>query len=152
MELSPYLKSTYLDEILECTFCTEVCFMLAPSSLAKHNVKMVTKGAACHKDNCKVRMHFHCFKTFRRQKDKCPVCAVAWPREAKDKPLLPVGEAAAREGDDRKRRVRATKSDHGSDEEEEEEELEDSQPSQPKASQRTKKGRKAREDSYDSDE
>lgn len=50
-------------------------------------------------------MHTHCLATFRRSKTgtACPSCNKAWP---KDKPLTPVGEEAAREGDDRKRRAR----------------------------------------------
>ena len=27
MELQPYLKSTYPDDLLECTICTEVCYI-----------------------------------------------------------------------------------------------------------------------------
>jgi len=89
MELQPYLKSTYPDDLLECTICTEI----------------LTRGVACSAPNCKVRMHAHCLATFRRSKAStaCPSCNKAWP---KDKPLIPVGEEAAREGDDRKRRVR----------------------------------------------
>jgi len=70
-------------------------------------------------------MHAHCLATFRRSKTgtSCPSCSKAWP---KDKPLTPVGEEAAREGDDRKRRVRVDFADDN-----EEDETEDYPPNSP---------------------
>ncbi|KAF9264808.1 hypothetical protein L218DRAFT_817999, partial [Marasmius fiardii PR-910] len=91
LELYPYLKGTYPDEILECTICHEV----------------LTKGIACHTPNCTVRMHYHCFKTFARRNGACPQCKADWPREVDGK-LIPVGEDAVQdEKDVGKRHVRA---------------------------------------------
>ncbi|KAF9567521.1 hypothetical protein CPC08DRAFT_680722 [Agrocybe pediades] len=100
LELQPYLKSTYPDEILECTVCMEI----------------LTRGLACYTPNCKVRMHHHCFARYRRSSE-CPSCSTKWPQQAKDKQLVPVGEGAAREGDGRRRRAQTQDS---SDAEEEE--------------------------------
>lgn len=63
-------------------------------------------------------MHAHCLATFRRSKASvvCPSCSKAWP---KDKPLIPVGEEAAKEGDDRKRRVQVEDADKSGAEEDE---------------------------------
>ncbi|KAJ8473266.1 hypothetical protein ONZ45_g16353 [Pleurotus djamor] len=112
IELLHYLQSTYPDEIIECTACLE----------------MITRGVACHTNNCKARMHFHCFNTYRKGKNACPVCQTKWPEEATDDPLIPVGEGAARKSDD----LRPTRRQRGEEESDEEEELfdEDSQPSQ----------------------
>lgn len=74
---------------------------------------------ACHTPNCKVRLHLHCFSKYRRTNTACPSCKKDWPREAKDKPLKPVGEGAAREGDERRRRAQTQ---DPSDEEDHEEE------------------------------
>ncbi|KAF9456771.1 Nse1 non-SMC component of SMC5-6 complex-domain-containing protein [Collybia nuda] len=90
LELQGYLKNAYPDEFLECTICTEV----------------LTRGVACHTKNCRTRMHTHCFIAYRRRRNLCPTCSTDWPRAPTDKPLLPVGEAAVRHGDDGKRRVR----------------------------------------------
>lgn len=51
-------------------------------------------------------MHTHCFVTYRRRQTVCPKCKADWPREPAEKPLLPVGEAAVRPGEDGKRRAR----------------------------------------------
>ena len=48
-------------------------------------------------------MHCHCLAKFRRQKNSCPSCSNAW---FQDKQLLPVGEDAAKEGQDGKRQTR----------------------------------------------
>lgn len=71
-------------------------------------------------------MHTHCLATFRRSKSGtvCPSCSKAWP---KDKPLTPVGEEAAREGDDRKRRTRVD----FADDTEEEDATQDHSPNNP---------------------
>ncbi|KAK0210670.1 Nse1 non-SMC component of SMC5-6 complex-domain-containing protein [Desarmillaria ectypa] len=129
LELQPYLKNTYPDDILECTICQE----------------MVTKGFACHTLNCKVRVHAYCFTQTRRHRSSCPACNVDWPRNA-GKPLLPVGEDAAREGDDHRRRVKHTtaRSDDDSDEEEGMDASQERSQSQPKPSQRARKGKAVR--------
>ena len=49
--------------------------------------------------NCKTRIHHHCLVKFCQQKNSCPSCNKAWPQEAKDKQLLPIGEDAAMEVD-----------------------------------------------------
>ncbi|TFK76523.1 hypothetical protein BDN72DRAFT_755297 [Pluteus cervinus] len=122
IELNPYLKTTYPDEVLECTICME----------------MVTKGVACCTDNCKTRMHYHCFSTFRRRHEGCPACKIDWPEQPKQKPLKPVGEDAAKDGDE-KRRVRV-RSAEPSDEEDEDPEAGPSQTqTQPPRTQRKKK-------------
>jgi len=100
-------------------------------------------------------LHFHCFATYRRRHQACPSCNEEWPREARSKPLIPVGEDAARDGDDRKRRDRSenTPSDESS-----EEEGEDEQPSQstpPKKGVRfqgAKKKKQPRDDSMEVDD
>lgn len=111
----------------------------------------MTRGTACPTPNCKVRMHFHCFNTFRRRNNACPSCSKEWPRDAKDKQLIPVGEDAAQEGDDRRRRAR-TADDEESDEEDVEEPL--TQDSPPKKATRSRGKQRAtqREDSEEVDE
>ncbi|KAF5365639.1 hypothetical protein D9758_003219 [Tetrapyrgos nigripes] len=124
LELYPYLKSTYEDDLLYCTICQEV----------------VTKGMACHRPNCQVRLHIHCFDRYRRRNSACPSCKIEWPRQATDDPLVPVGEAAVRDGEDGKRRVKERQSNN--DDEEEDDETEPSQQSQPARSQRAKESKK----------
>ncbi|KAF8894537.1 Nse1 non-SMC component of SMC5-6 complex-domain-containing protein [Infundibulicybe gibba] len=144
LELMPYLKSTYPDELIECTICMEV----------------MTRGIACSTANCKTRMHFHCFSTFRRRQEKCPSCKAQWPERATDSSLIPIGEGAVKDGqDDGKRRVRIksveasdeeeAQSQVGEDEEEETEEL--SQPTKRAPSQRNK-GKARADASMDVDE
>ncbi|KAK0459645.1 Nse1 non-SMC component of SMC5-6 complex-domain-containing protein [Desarmillaria tabescens] len=136
LELQPYLKNTYPDDILECTICQE----------------MVTKGFACHTPNCKVRVHKHCFIQTRKHRSSCPACNIDWPRNA-DKPLLFVGEGAAREGDDHRRRAKHTpaQSDDDSDEDEDMDASQEQSQSQPKRSQRTRKGKAVRLEQDDDD-
>ncbi|KAF8902062.1 hypothetical protein CPB84DRAFT_1776495 [Gymnopilus junonius] len=100
LELQPYLKTTYPDEIIECTICME----------------LMTRGVACHTPNCKTRLHFHCFATYRRRHQACPSCNQDWPRDARSKPLIPVGEDAARDGDERKRREKVPSDESSQDE------------------------------------
>ncbi|KAJ3798711.1 Nse1 non-SMC component of SMC5-6 complex-domain-containing protein [Lentinula aff. detonsa] len=104
LELLPYIKSTYTDDIIECTICHEI----------------VTKGIACKRDNCKARMHYHCFETYRRRHPNCPACSLNWPQNVTDNGLLPVGELAIRDGDDGSRQTRGSP-DSDSDEEMEDE-------------------------------
>ncbi|KAF8797954.1 hypothetical protein BYT27DRAFT_7203644 [Phlegmacium glaucopus] len=125
LELLPYLKSTYPEEILECTICMEI----------------LTRGVGCHTPNCKIRMHHHCLVKFRRQKNSCPACKAAWPQDAKDKQLLPVGEEAAKDGQDGKRQTRMRSVEQS--EEEDAEGEEDPQPSQESTPQNgARKGRR----------
>ncbi|KAG6911470.1 hypothetical protein DXG01_014544 [Tephrocybe rancida] len=143
LELLPYLKSTYPDELIECTICMEI----------------LTRGIACPTNNCKTRMHYHCFTTFRRRQAACPSCRVEWPATHSEKPLIAVGEGAAREGDDAKRWARNEASDEDEDEEEPDDEEEShatqsQSQSQPKT-QRTQRARKAkvvRDESMDVDD
>ncbi|CAA7271772.1 unnamed protein product [Cyclocybe aegerita] len=128
LELFPYLKSTYPEEILECTVCFEI----------------LTRGIACTTKNCKVRMHFHCFTTYRRRHQACPTCTTGWAVE-KEK-FLRVGEEAAR--GDEKRRVRVRSAEPSEEEEEEEEEPPTQDTLPKKAKRRLTKG-KARADSME---
>ncbi|EAU88468.2 hypothetical protein CC1G_11940 [Coprinopsis cinerea okayama7 len=105
LELLPYLKTTYPDEILECTICEDI----------------LTRGAACPRQNCKTRIHYHCFSRYRTSKQgtlTCPACSIQWPDDAKAEPLRPVGEDAAR-GDDGGNRRRTRHQTRETDEEEE---------------------------------
>lgn len=88
LELQPYLKSTYPDEILDCTICYEI----------------LTRGHACPRANCRVRMHDACYDTYRRSNSKCPACGEDWGRGGNHRVIL-VGEAAAPK-DDWPRRTR----------------------------------------------
>lgn len=117
---APYVwRSVVQSSTFEIT--TELCFRKQP----------LTRGVACHTANCKTRMHFHCFTTFRRRKDKCPSCSAEWPEKAEDKPLIPVGEGAVKDGQDEgRRRVRRRASEGSGDEEEEEDEDMDQSQSQ----------------------
>lgn len=99
LELQPYIKSTYADEVIECTVCFEI----------------VTRGIGCFTANCKARLHDHCFTNYRKNKHKCPTCNADW--SINEKKLLFVGEKAAG-ADDAKRKERRRKSVAGSDEEE----------------------------------
>ncbi|KIK59760.1 hypothetical protein GYMLUDRAFT_44212 [Collybiopsis luxurians FD-317 M1] len=119
LELLPYLKSTYPDEIVECTICHEI----------------LTKGIACQRDNCKTRMHYHCFNTYRKRKGTCPACSIEWPPT--DKLLLPVGELAVRDGDD-KRQVR------DSSESDDNEDIEEDEPPQASTKQRRRRSQAAK--------
>ncbi|KAF8136697.1 Nse1 non-SMC component of SMC5-6 complex-domain-containing protein [Boletus edulis] len=119
LELLPYLKSNYPEDCLECTICMEV----------------ITRGASCNTPNCKTRIHYHCFRKLRTRRGECPTCGVDWPQDVTG--LKPVGEAAAKGGQEDGRRTR-NKSTTASDEDEDEmrmDEDEDEEPSQPKQSQ-----------------
>jgi len=83
-------------------------------------------------------MHHHCLVKYRRQRNSCPSCNKAWPQDAKDKQLLPVGENAAKDGQDGKRQTRMRSA-----EQSEEEDAEGEPPSQESAPQNgARKGRK----------
>ncbi|KAF7338346.1 Non-structural maintenance of chromosomes element 1 [Mycena venus] len=131
LELEPYLKSTYPEEVLECMICTE----------------MMTKGVACPTPNCKVRLHYHCFTKYTARNRKCPTCDSDWPG-ADPNNMTPIGEGAVRDGEDGKRRVRKVEN---SDDEEEDED--DDEPSQPRTQQNRKaKGKATADEGMDVDE
>ncbi|KAJ7097986.1 Nse1 non-SMC component of SMC5-6 complex-domain-containing protein [Mycena belliarum] len=133
LELEPYLKSTYPDEIIECVICSET----------------MTKGVACPTPNCQVRMHYHCFNKWIVRHPNCTTCNKDWPDDATK--MTPVGEGAAREGDDVKRRVRKVV--ENSDDEENDEDMDDEEPSQPRTQKNRKgKGKQAADDSMEIDE
>jgi len=88
LELHKYLKETYPDETLDCDICKEI----------------LTRGMRCTTNNCKIRLHWHCFATYRRRFSVCPACNQEWPREVKE--LTPIGEDAVKDGADGKRQVR----------------------------------------------
>ncbi|KAK7014916.1 Non-structural maintenance of chromosomes element 1 [Favolaschia claudopus] len=133
LELQPYLKSTFPDEVIECVICFEI----------------MTKGIACTGPNCQVRMHYHCFTKYTARNRKCPTCNCDWPGNDPHT-MTPVGESAARDGDDGRRRIR--KSVENSDDEEEEDEQAD-EPSQPRTQQsRKNKTKAAQTQSMDVDE
>ncbi|KAF7294990.1 Phosphatidylserine synthase [Mycena indigotica] len=106
LELALYLKSTYPDELHECTFCSGV----------------VTKGYACKAPNCDCHIHTQCFTKLIQRSRHCPACSKGWPNKGDE--MTPIGEAAVRDGEDGKRRVRraAENSDEDDDDDDEDEE------------------------------
>ncbi|KAJ7740672.1 Nse1 non-SMC component of SMC5-6 complex-domain-containing protein [Mycena maculata] len=137
LELMPYLKSTYPDEIAtECIICFEV----------------VTKGVICPAAKCQVCMHYHCFsKYIRTRRRECPTCNTEWPGDQER--MNPIGEGAARDGDDGRRRVRkTTENEEGDDMDEDEDEDEDGPPPPRTQQSRKGKGKKPAEDSMEVDE
>ncbi|KAJ7774760.1 Nse1 non-SMC component of SMC5-6 complex-domain-containing protein [Mycena metata] len=129
LELKPYLESTYADEVLECTICSDI----------------ITKGVACPQENCQVGMHYSCFTKYTRTRHQCTSCTKDWPADPDG--MSPIGEGAVRDGEDGKRRVRkSVDSDDENDESDEE-------PSQPRTQQSRKgKGKKKAADDMDVDE
>jgi non-structural maintenance of chromosomes element 1 len=105
------------------------------------SLKTLTRGIACYTANCQTRMHYHCFKRFRRQNSTCPACKHDWPQEADAKPLVPVGEDAVKDGQDEGRRRMLRKDTPEASDEEEEGDA--SQPVQPTQTQTQKKKKKA---------
>ena len=85
-------------------------------------------------------MHRHCLVKFRRQKNSCPSCNNAWPQDAKDKQLLPVGEDAVKDGQDGKRQTRIRSTEQSDEDAESEEDPEPSQDLTPQNN--TQKGRR----------
>ncbi|KAJ6496618.1 Nse1 non-SMC component of SMC5-6 complex-domain-containing protein [Mycena vitilis] len=131
LELEPYLKSTYPEEIIECVICSEI----------------MTKGVACPTANCKVRIHYHCYTKWMVRNHQCTTCKSDWPADSDN--MTPIGEGAARDGEDGKRRVR--KSVENSDDEDDEDE--DDEPSQLRTQQSRKgKGKQTADESMDVDE
>ncbi|KDQ60700.1 hypothetical protein JAAARDRAFT_708550 [Jaapia argillacea MUCL 33604] len=128
LELLPYIKSTYPDEMIECTICMEI----------------LTRGIACYTRNCKARLHTHCYNNYRRLHQNCPACGQNWTAEANAKKLVQVGEGAVKDGqDDGRRRVRRKSTAEGSDDEDAEGDPDSSQQtqSQTQPSQSQKKGK-----------
>ncbi|TDL27344.1 hypothetical protein BD410DRAFT_818808 [Rickenella mellea] len=128
VELEPYLRSSYNEELLDCTICSEV----------------VTKGITCVGTNCHTYIHMHCYAVYKRTKSSCPTCRTEWGNGSS---LPPIGEDAAKPGQDHQRRVRRRS---GADGDEDEDEMDPSQsqsqsqdPSQePSQTQTQKKGKK----------
>ena len=99
LELQPYLKSTYPEEVLDCTICFEVgvrIFFPQVGSLSADDDQILTRGYACPRANCKVQMHNPCYDAYRRSNSnsKCTSCQEDWGRVGNDK-VVPIGEAAA---------------------------------------------------------
>jgi hypothetical protein len=78
--------------------------------------QILTRGYACPKAGCKVRLHNACYETHRRTNgNKCPDCREDWGRPGSDK-VLPVGEAAAPKDEwPRRTRRSLTESEDGKD-------------------------------------
>ncbi|KAI1795761.1 Nse1 non-SMC component of SMC5-6 complex-domain-containing protein [Ganoderma leucocontextum] len=108
LELQIYLRSTYENEVVECTICME----------------LVTRGTGCFTPQCKTRMHTHCFNNYRRRNNACPSCKEDWTAGNDLSKLRPVGEAAFREGQDQRRRARRKSTEEQEDGEDEEEDAE----------------------------
>ncbi|KAI6150360.1 Nse1 non-SMC component of SMC5-6 complex-domain-containing protein [Pisolithus tinctorius] len=122
LELSPYLKSNYPDECLECTICMEI----------------VTRGVACNTPACQTRIHHHCFRRLpAKQARSCPTCQCNWPQDGRT--LRPIGEAAIKDGQDEGRRRSRKSTAEASDEENEEEEDSGMEEHEPSQSQRHKR-------------
>ncbi|KAH6918661.1 Nse1 non-SMC component of SMC5-6 complex-domain-containing protein [Coprinopsis sp. MPI-PUGE-AT-0042] len=145
LELGPYLKSTYGEEVLECHFCG----------------KILTRGVTCQKDSCEVRVHYHCFERFARAQKQpaCPKCRTEWPKDPQENMRL-IGEEAAGEGDRPRTRRATTQQDSDEDEatfsaaedEEEEEESSRSKRTKVKKEKKSKKATFAEESDVDMDE
>ncbi|KZV71875.1 hypothetical protein PENSPDRAFT_382524 [Peniophora sp. CONT] len=106
LELQAYLKTTYADDLLECTICLE----------------LLTKGVGCPTHACKVWVHEHCYEKYKKRSSKCPSCQSDWAG-APDS-LVPAGENAARAGDDAHTQTRARRRGTSEAQDEEEEEAE----------------------------
>ncbi|VDB82804.1 unnamed protein product [Peniophora sp. CBMAI 1063] len=132
LELQAYLKTTYAEDLLECTICLE----------------LLTKGVGCPTQACKVWMHAHCYDKYKKRSSKCPSCQADWST-APDR-LVPAGESAARAGDDAHTQTRARRrgTSEAQDEEEEAEFVEgededEEAPTQPKTNGKRKSSRRA---------
>ncbi|KAL7283487.1 hypothetical protein ACG7TL_002920 [Trametes sanguinea] len=147
LELQTYLRTTYDNEVLECTICFE----------------LVTRGIACYTPQCKARLHTYCYNNYKRRDRQCPSCKQSWAGADLNK-LRPVGEAAYKEGQDlNRRRARRKSSEDGEGDEDEDEEQEEAQEDgdaeddvqvKPEPTQQTKgKGKRkaTREESMDVD-
>ena len=143
LELLPYLKDTYPEELLECTICMEVSSLVGlhrqPLSLiTRRPVQIITRGIACATPNCKTRMHSHCFVNYRKGHSGCATCKASWvgaeiragKGKDKGKGIIPVGEDAFVEGQDQRQRMRRKESEEADEEEEEEQRADSEEPSQ----------------------
>ncbi|KAI0065436.1 hypothetical protein BV25DRAFT_1880277 [Artomyces pyxidatus] len=131
LELLPYLKSTYPDEILECVICYEI----------------LTRGKGCYTPNCNVRIHDHCHTKYRQGNSKCPSCQHDWASETNAKKLIWIGEKAAG-ADDPRRRARRRSTVDGSDDEDDEpsqsQAMDDDETPEPTQTQRNKRSKAKR--------
>lgn len=115
-------------------------------------VQILTRGMRCTTNNCKTRLHWHCFATYRRRFSVCPSCNQDWPREVKE--LTPVGEDAVKDGADGKRQMR-TNGDASNEEQDSEDEDALSQTQTQKQNTRSKtqkRGEEAMDMSQEEDE
>jgi len=133
-ELSSYLKTTYPEDVIECSVCNQI----------------MTRGIACSNSDCANRLHPHCFVSFRKVHSACTQCGKDWPADVNDKALIRVGEGASKDGDDAIRRVRV-QSPESSDEDEGEPSQAPSSQQPPQRSQRIRVTRK-QDKSMDVDE
>ena len=62
----------------------------------EYTTQITTKGVRCPRPSCQAFLHNHCYSVLIRQRAQCPSCQQSWD----DANLLPVGEAAARPGQD----------------------------------------------------
>lgn len=164
LELQQYLRSTYPDEVIDCTICMEVRHRSLPLPSPSHLIspQMVTSGYSCPTQACKSRLHAHCYKNYRKIQSSCPTCNTDWGEDDDTSHIGRVGESAFREGQEKGRRVRRNSTEEAEDDEEEEEEYqeEEEQPSQQQPSQvkvkkeKTAKGKKkvVKSDDEDADE
>ena len=101
LELENYLRQNYEEECAECSSCGS----------------LITKGIACGRENCHTFMHLYCHTNYRRSgKTECPSCKLSWSNSRSTKPL---GEAAAKDGQDDVRRVRRSRGNGASEDEDE---------------------------------
>jgi hypothetical protein len=66
LELNPYIEATYEEASSACTICMEKVFL----------------GDACPQPRCPVKLHRHCYDTYRQNRPVplCPACQQPWPR------------------------------------------------------------------------
>ncbi|KAF9453211.1 hypothetical protein P691DRAFT_695193, partial [Macrolepiota fuliginosa MF-IS2] len=112
LELQPYLQTNYADQIITCSLCEEI----------------LTTGIACSHEDCKCRMHPHCFKRYSRARTNGPLpcknCSKEWPREINSEEFIPIGENAVRKGE-HEQRVRVGTASDGEDDDAEYEEIDE---------------------------
>lgn len=130
MELAPYIKANYSDDIEECTMCYDY----------------VTKGVTCYTPNCSASLHKHCYKQFAERNKICPTCKADW---SDPKKLEMIGEEALPEGADSRSTKRRSDDDDDDDDGEtsessqgEEDEEEESQPKGKKTKGKAAKSKK----------
>ncbi|KAI0690049.1 Nse1 non-SMC component of SMC5-6 complex-domain-containing protein [Cytidiella melzeri] len=129
LELQNYLKAHFEDAVHECTICME----------------MVTRGFACNVPNCQTRLHSRCYSTYRKSRNACPTCKTPWAsdNDGTGERMKKIGEAAFKEGQEKRgRRTRDSDAHEGDDDEEFEDdaEMEEPEASQPAPTQ-TQRGK-----------